>query len=119
MMHHTRQAASRKAPSVPRFFEELRTSTRPDGRYLAVTSIEHGSDVVTIVSGRTSIDIPSDSDSISVSFLTKVYGGPLDGKTWLGNSSRSALANHVIAVTETTNAATPEHKSSDVAAHNG
>jgi hypothetical protein len=107
-MYHARQAASRKAPSVPRFSEELRTSIRPDERYLAVTSIEHGSDVVTIVSGRKSIDIPSDSDSLSVSFLTKVYGGPLDGKTWLSNSSRSALANHIIAVTETTNAVTPD-----------
>lgn len=107
-MYHTRQAASRKAPSVPRFTEELRTCIMPDERYLAVTSIEHGSAVITIVSGRMSIDIASDSDSISVSFLTKVYGGPLDGKTWLSNSSRSALANHSIAVTETTNAVTPD-----------
>ena len=71
-----------------------------------MTSIEHGSAVVTIVSGLMRIDIPSGSDSIAVSFLTKVYGGSLDGKTWLSNSSRSALANHTIAVVETTDAVT-------------
>ena len=107
-MYHARQAASRKASSVPRFSEEVRACINPDERYLAVTSIEHGSAIITIVSGRMSIDIPPGSDSISVSFLTKVYGGPLDGKTWRSNSSRSALANHIVAVMETTEAVTPD-----------
>jgi len=107
-MYHARQAASRKSPSVPHRSEELRTCVRPNERYLAVTSIEHGSAVTTIVSGRMSIDIPAEPEAISVSFLTRVYGGPLDGRTWLSNSSRSALANHSVAVKEATDAVTPD-----------
>jgi hypothetical protein len=105
-MYYARQGASHKAPRIPRSSEELQTYIRPDERYLAITSIEHASDVITIVSGQMSIDIAPESDAISVSFLTKIYGGPLDGKKWLSNSSRSAFANHAIAVTETTSAVT-------------
>lgn len=107
-MYHARQTATRKSSSIPRSPEQLRSCIASNDRYLAVTSIEHAAEIITIVSGRMSIDIVPESESISVSFLTKIYGGPLDGKTWLSNSSRTALANHSIAMTETTEAVAPD-----------
>jgi len=64
---------------------------------MAVTAIDHGGRVVTIISrlvGTTS----SQNTPQRVAFTTSVHGGPLDASMWRARSWSASLRNHAAAV---------------------
>jgi hypothetical protein len=56
--------------------------------------------VITINSQFLGVDVTAGANAEPYLFMTVVFGGPLDGKAWRGQSWRGTLRNHATAVRE-------------------
>jgi hypothetical protein len=71
----------------------------PSDRTVAVTAIEHGNIVITVVSLiRESRPLPA--AGADGTFVTMILGGPLAGATWEGMNRSAMIRHHAVAVTQ-------------------
>jgi hypothetical protein len=64
---------------------------------MAVTAIDHGGRVVTVISQLVQTRSSSNTSADSP-FTTSIHGGPLNASMWLATSWPASLRNHAIAV---------------------
>jgi hypothetical protein len=64
---------------------------------MAVTAIDHGGRVVTVISQLVQTRSPSNTSADSA-FTTSIHGGPLNASMWLATSWAASLRNHATAV---------------------
>jgi hypothetical protein len=70
----------------------------PSDHTVAVTAIEHGNIVITVVSLIRESG-PSPSGGGDGTFVTTILGGPLAGATWEGTNWSTMIRHHAVAVT--------------------
>ena len=64
---------------------------------MAVTAIDHGGRVVTVISRLVQTSSPRNTSADSA-FTTSIHGGPLNASMWLATSWTGSLRNHATAV---------------------
>ena len=70
---------------------------RIHGRAVAVTAIEHG-DIIVTVTSLVEQPGPLPCSLAKGSFVTTIFGGPLHGETWTGETWGTMLRDHAGAV---------------------
>jgi hypothetical protein len=70
---------------------------------MAVTAIDHGGRVVTVISQRVEFPTPKGTSQDSA-FTTNIHGGSLKRTMWQATSWVASLRNHATAVSQVINA---------------
>ena len=83
-----------ECPDTAAWQEWLRSADR----HVAVTCISSQGVLITISSEFVGVDSSGSSIRRPRLFLTRVFGGPLAGRTWHGPTSKAAIRHHAAAM---------------------